>query len=170
MKVICSKREEWGVSRHGEESYCKDPLSLWTQRVFGQPSAIYDTHSAVQSKKRREVMQPVHTQQSVQRLWNSCWCDAKRCFGRQCLGVTQRELLNILRKHKVIDEDSGVGTGDAIPRIAVVPRDPSNKISMENSSILTRPQRKILMQAWNSCRDDDVYRQLLDELLYHGKC
>jgi hypothetical protein len=113
-------------------------------------------------------MQPDYTHQSVQRLWNSCWCDAKRCFGRQCLGVTQRELLNILRNHNAVGEDSGVVTGQV--SIAVVPRDPSKKISVENSSILTRPQRRILMQTWNSCRDDDVYRQLLNELLYPGKC
>jgi hypothetical protein len=144
--------------------------TLRTLSVFGNPSAIYDPHSVVESKKRREVMQPDHTHRSVQRLWNSCWRDAKRCFGRQCLGVTQKELLNILRKYKVVDEDSGVGSGDVIPLIAVVPRDPSKKISVENSAILTRPQRKILMQTWNNCRDEDVYKQLLNELLCRGKC
>ena len=112
-------------------------------------------------------MQPDYTHQGVQSLWKSCWSDAKRCFGRQSLGVTQRELLNILRNHKVVGEDSGVVTGQI--SIAVVPRDPSQKISVENSSILTRPQRRILMQTWNSCRDDDVYRDLLNELLHHGK-
>ena len=143
----------------------KDPVSLWETISY-----LQHTHSVVQSKKRREGMQPDQTHRSVQRLWNSCWCDAKRCFGRQRLGVTQIELLNILRKHKVIDEDFGFGTWDVIPRIAVVPRDPSKKISVKNSSILTRPQRRILMQTWNSCRDDDVYRQLLYDFFCHGKC
>jgi hypothetical protein len=130
---------------------------------------IFTTHSVVQPKKRMEVIQPVHTHRSIQRLWNSCWCDAKHYFGRQRLGVTKRELLHILRKHKVVDDDSGVGMGDVIHHIAVVPRDPSKKISVANSSILTRPQRKMLMKTWNSCRDDDVYRQLLNELIYIGK-
>lgn len=143
--------------------------TLRTLSVFGKTSALYDTHSVVDSKNRREVMQPNHTNRSVQRLWNSCWRDAKRCFGRQCLGVSQRELLNMLRKHKVVSQDSRVGTWDVIPCITVVPQDPSKKISVENSSILTRPQRRILMQTWNSCRDDDVYKQLLNELLHSSK-
>jgi hypothetical protein len=106
-----------------------------------------------------------YTHRRVQSLWNSCFYDAKHCFGRQRLGVTQRELLNILRKHKITDEDSGVSTEGVIPRITVVPRDPTKKIGVNNSAILTRPQRKILMKVWNSCRDDDVYRELLEKLL-----
>ena len=112
-------------------------------------------------------MVPDHTHRHVQRLWSSCWYDATRCFGRLSLGVSQREVLNILRKHKVVDEDSGVGIGGVIPGITVVPRDPAKKIGVENSAILTRPQRKILMKVWNSCRDDDVYRELLEKLLHN---
>jgi len=115
------------------------------------------------------VEHPDHTHRSVKLLWNSCWWDAKHCFGRQSLGISQSDLLDIIRKHKVVGEDSGVGTGDVIPRFSVVPRDPANKISVENFAVLTKPQRKILMQSWNSCRDDDVYRELLDELLHSSK-
>ena len=114
-------------------------------------------------------MQPDHIHRSVKRLWSSCLYDATRCFCHQRLGVSQRDLLDILRKHTVVDENYVAGTGDDIPRIAVVPRDPVKKISLENSVILKRPQRKILMQAWNSCRDDDVYREVLDQLLHDSK-
>jgi hypothetical protein len=99
-------------------------------------------------------------------LWNSCCYDAKRCFGRQSLGVSQKEVLDILQTHRVVEKGSGVGIGDVTPCIALLPRDPSRKICMENSAILTRPQRKILMKVWNSCRDDDVYRELLEKLLH----
>jgi hypothetical protein len=114
-------------------------------------------------------MVPDYTHRCVQRLWNSCWYDATRCFGRKSLGVSQSEVLNIHRKHKVVDEDSGFGTGGIIPCIAVVPRHPAKKIGVENSAIITRPQRKILMQVWNSCRDDDVYKELLEKLLRNDK-
>jgi hypothetical protein len=80
--------------------------------------------------------------------------------------------LDILRKHKIeepVGEVSVVDTGHILDSITVVPRDPAKKISVENSSILTRPQRRILMKAWNSCRDDDIYRELLDKLLDPGK-
>jgi hypothetical protein len=110
-------------------------------------------------------MVPDYTHRRVQRLWSSCWYDATRCFGRQSLGVSQREVLDILRKHQVVDEDCSVGTGGVIP--SIVPRDPTKKIGVENSAILTRPQRKILMKIWNSCRDDDVYRELLEKLLHN---
>jgi hypothetical protein len=77
--------------------------------------------------------------------------------------------MDILRKHNVVDEDSAVGIGGVIPRITVVPRDPAKKIGVENSAVLTMPQRKILMKVWNSCRDDDVYRELLEKLLRNDK-
>jgi len=65
--------------------------------------------------------------------------------------------------------DSVVGNGDVISRIALVPLDPSRIMSEENSAILTLSQRKILIQAWNTCRDDDVYRQVLYEFLHSSK-
>ena len=113
--------------------------------------------------KRNTAMRQCHQpNQIVQRVLKSCRDDARRLFGRECLGVKHTELMDILRKHKVSFEGSDGGRAEAV---CVVPVDPSLKISLRNSAIMTRPQRQILMKAWNSCRDDDVYRDVLNVLL-----
>ena len=116
-----------------------------------------------------------HTRQIAKRLWNSCWRDAKRCFGKQRLRVSHRDLLGILQAHQGAGRDSeggsggagtaSGGTGGAIPRITIVPLDPLKKLSIENSAILTKNQHRLLMRAWNTRRDDGVYREVLTKLL-----
>jgi hypothetical protein len=116
-----------------------------------------------------------HTRRITKRLWNSCWRDARRCFGQQRLGVSHRDLLGILQAHQGTGRDSegvsggvgtdSVGTGAAVACITIVPRDPSKKLSVENSAILTKTQHRLLMRAWNTRHDRGVYRETLATLL-----
>lgn len=119
-------------------------------------------------------MQVDHTRRIAKSLWNSCWRDAKRCFGHRHLGVSHRDLLGILQaQHQIVGRDYGGGsggvgtacggTGGVIPRI--VPRNPSQKLSVENSALLTKAQHRLLMRAWNTRRDDGTYREVLTKLL-----
>jgi hypothetical protein len=142
---------------------CISTTYLWRARVC-------------RDRKMEGVMQVDHTRRIAKSLWNSCWRDSRRCFGHQRLGFSQRGLLDILRTHQVLysrDSEGGsggvgidsVGNSGAIPRITIVPRDPSKKLSIENSAILTKTQHRLLMRVWNSCRDDGVYREVLANLL-----
>jgi hypothetical protein len=100
----------------------------------------------LRAKKRHHIL-GTHEK----RAFNSMRCRVRQdmaIFGQTCMALSRQELVETLSKEQM----------ENYPKYCLVPRNPNQSFSIENSAVVTALQRSYIVGRWKVSRDVDEYQ------------
>ena len=92
---------------------------------------------------REKHLSPVRT--AISRIWQCCYLD-KGLFGHDKISITQAEISQKCKESGMVQTD-----------LKLVPLDPGATISITNSALVDKIQRKEIVEEWLQRKDRDFY-------------
>ena len=138
--------------------FCKDCQAFVPLSQFHPGQVRYSCKLHTWEKSGRAAKKKIlqdHYRRKLYRLWALAYAD-RRIFGQACLRITQADMEALLMS-------VGASSGD-IAECRIVPRVPTDALSLGNAAVVTCQARRCLVKAWKA-HGEGAYQALLRGLV-----